>query len=372
MRGLIIALVLCACGAGVPPASEGRPEAGTTRVDLPRAFQPTLIATGDFNGDGNVDVAVAGESQRLVILLGDGHGGLKAAPESARAGLHPAAMVVADVNGDRKLDLIVANHDTDHLTVLSGDGTGRFTAREVKVPSKPHPHMVAAADVDGDRRVDLITDSAAENRLLLVLANGGTASIDVGRKPYFTLSAADIDGDGNIDLVVPNQGLGTVSILLGDGQGHFAHAPQSPIAAGPEPFSATIADVNGDHRPDIVVANYSGHITDLERDGLTWIRNDGKRRFTAFTNRVVTTRGSWRIAAGDFNGDGIADAAITNGAGDDVAIAFGSRNGLRAGISVPTMHGPHGLAFADLDGDGRADLLVCTEDVDELLVIRGR
>ena len=341
-------------------------------IALPAGFRPAAIAAADFNGDGIIDLALTGESQRLLILLGDGRGGLCALPESARAGKQPYAIVAADMNGDRRIDLVVANHDTDHLTILTGDGRGGFSAREIKVPSKPHPHMVAAADVDHDGKMDVITDSWMENRLLIVHGDGRSAPVDVGRKPYLTVSAADLDGDGNVDLVTPNQGLGTVSILFGDGHGRFAHAAQSPIAAGAEPFYAAIADVNGDGKPDIVVGNYSGHITDTARDGVTWIRNEGARRFTTFPDRVAVGQGTYRVATGDFNGDGFADIAAANGAASDVMIVFGSRRGPQRSISIPTMPGPHFNALADLNRDGKADLLVITEERDELLVINGR
>lgn len=341
------------------------------RVALPAGFRPAALVAADFDGDGLIDLAITGESERLLILLGDGRGGLRALPERARAGKQPYAIVAADMNGDHRIDLIVANHDADHLTILFGNGRGDFSAREIKVPSKPHPHMVAAADVDRDGTMDVITDSWMENQLLIVHADGRSTPVDVGRKPYFTVSAADLDGDGNVDLVTPNQGLGTVSILFGDGHGHFARAEQSPIAAGEEPFCAAIADVNGDRKPDIVVGNYSGHITDTARDGVTWIRNDGAHRFTAFPNRVAIGRGTYRVATGDFNGDGIADIAAANGAASDVTIVFGSRSGPRRSMSVQTMSAPHSIALADLNRDGRADLLVITEERDELLVING-
>ena len=365
MRFFAAALLIASACAAKTTSQQAR------RISLPAGFRPAAIAVADLNGDGFADIAITGESERLIILLGDGHGALRFAPESARAGKQPYAIVAADLNGDRKIDLAVANHDTDHLTLLFGDGKGQFTARELRVPSKPHPHMIAAADADGDGQVDLITDSWMENRLLLVSTTGRSTPIEVGRKPYLTLTAADIDGDGNIDLITPNQGFGTVSILPGDGHGHFAHAPQSPIAAGPGPFAAAVADVNGDRKPDIVVANFSGQITDTARDGVTWIRNDGARRFTAFPNRIAVGRGTARIAAGDFNGDGFADVAVSNSAGAEVTIVFGSPSGLHRSITIPTMSSPHALALADLDRDGRADLLVVTEERDEMLIVSG-
>ncbi len=347
-------------------------------IPLPGGFGPSAIFAADFNGDGKMDVAPCGENQQLVVFTGDGRGGLRPVSQSARCGANPSNMVSADLNGDGKIDIAISNHDTDYLTVLFNDGAAHFTARQVHVHSNPHPHTVAAADVNGDHRLDLITDSWAENRLTLLLADGhggwqspGTP-IEVGRKPYNNVIAADLDGDGHVDLVMPNSGFDTVCILFADGHGHFAHAPQSPIVAGPTPFYVTVADVNGDGRPDIVVANYSGHATDTSRDGITWIRNDGNRRFTAFPQRIANGRYTSRVAAGDLNGDGIADVAFTSTLDNAVGILYGSRSGPRPGPRVPTMPNGHTVALADLDGDGRADMLVISEQRDELLVILSR
>src|SRR5437867_3904922 len=349
--------------------------AAATSLPLPRGFRPAVVIAADLNGDGKADVAICGENQQLVILAGDGRGGLRAIEQGGRCGFNPTTIIAADLNGDRKIDLAVANHDTDHLTVLLNDGRGRFSSREVKVHSLPHPHTVAAADINGDSRVDLITDSWGENRLTLLLADqrGGWQSpgtpIEIGRKPYINVIAADFDGDGRIDLAMPNAGFDSVCILFGDGRGHFAHAAQSPLRAGPTPFHIGVADVNGDRRPDIIVANYSGHMTDTSRDGVTWIRNDGKRRFTAFPTRVATAHGCWRVTTGDINGDGIADVAYDDADANSVGILYGSQTGLRPGRPISTMPSPHSISLADLNGDRRADLLVITEDRDELLVV---
>ena len=341
-----------------------------TTIPLPRGFRPAAIASADFNGDGNADVAVAGlGTGQVIVLFGDGRGGLRAGAAI------PGGASPSGIDATKNI-IAIANHETDYVTLLAGDGKGRFTPRTLHLHSRPHPHAVAIGDFDRDGKQDLAVDSWGENRIMLLFGRddwrGPGTPIDIGTNPYWTISAGDLDGDGNVDLVAPNWGHGTVSILLGDGHGHFAHAPGSPFAAGPSPFSAAIGDVNGDHRPDIVVANYSGHASDTANDGLTWIRNDGARRFTPFAQRVARGDYSARLATGDANGDGFADVAFSNSNGGTVTIVYGSSAGpSRSGI-VPTMQHPHAVAMADLDRDGRADLIVVSEDQDVLMIVRGR
>ncbi|HKB79669.1 MAG TPA: VCBS repeat-containing protein [Thermoanaerobaculia bacterium] len=314
------------------------------RIVLPNGFHPQAIAAS-----GN-EIAVCGRRGDLAIV----HGGTLIFPH-AWCGANPTHMIAADVNGDGMPDFVVANHDTDYITLLQNHGGGRFTSHQIHVHSKPHPHTVAAADVNGDGQVDLITDSWAENRVTLVLADGhgGWESpgigVPTGRGPYVNVVAADLDGDGHTDLAMPNarpdDPHDSVTILFGDGRGHFEPAAQSPIVAGPAPFMIAVADVNGDKRPDILVANYSGHITDTARDGLTWIRNDGGRHFTAFPERIVAGHGSWHIAAGDVNGDGFDDVAFNNAAEKSVTVVYGSSAGPRPGPTPSVTLQPEDLAI---------------------------
>jgi hypothetical protein len=300
------------------------------------------------------DVVVAGLNGQVIVL---------------RDGVHPAAPIAAGANPSSIVAagglIAVANHETDYVTLIEGSAP-----RTVHLHSNPHPHAVAIGDFDRDGKPDLAVDSWGENRIMLLFGRDGWRGpgtpVDIGTRPYWTISAADMDGDGNVDLVTPNWGGGTVSILLGDGHGHFAHAPGSPLRAGPSPFSAAIADVNGDGRPDIVIANYSGHNRDTANDGLTWIRNDGARRFTAFPQRVTNGDYTARIAAGDVNGDGIADAVFSNSNGATVTVVYGSRTGLRNATSIPVMQPPHAVAV--LGGK----IFVATEDEDALIIVRGR
>jgi FG-GAP-like repeat len=365
-RLLTASLLLCGIGTRtIAPMREA------IRLELPRGFQPTAVAAADANGDDIDDIAVAGESQQLIMFLNDGQNHFSAV-SPAGCGVHPLSLAVSDLNRDGHVDLVVANHEADYVTLMLGDGAGRFASRQVRVHSKPHPHAVAISDFDEDGRPDIVVDSWLENRLMVLLGRDDWRSpgtvVDVGRKPYSTVSVADVDGDGHQDLVAPNEGRGSVSLLLGDGRGHFSHAAQSPLAAGPVPFAAAIADVTGDGRLDVVVANYSGHADRTERDGLTWIRNDGERRFTAMPERVAAGRYVARVVTGDVNGDGVADAAFSNSAGAAVTIVYGSPSGLRGADTVTTMASPHALALGNLNRDARADLVVTSEAVDEVYV----
>lgn len=362
--GLTLSLLAAAGADAATPF--GKP----LHVPLPKDFHPVAVMAADFDGDGNMDLALMGRSQ-LLVLLGDGRGGFRpCAP--VPAGANPTAMAVADLNGDGRPDIVVANHETDYVTLLLGAGGGRFTSRPLRLRSFPHPHAVAVGDFDRDGRPDIAVDSWGEDRVTLLFGKddwrGPGTPVDLGTRPYHTLTAADLDGDGNVDLVAPNWGKGTVSILLGDGHGHFAHAPGSPFPAGPTPFAAAVADVNGDGRLDVVVANYSGHADATADDGLTWIRNDGNRRFTPFPLRLARGDYSSKVATGDVNGDGIADVAFPNTNGTSVTVLFGSPEGPRGAETIATMRAPYAIALADLNRDGRADLVVTSETSDEILV----
>ena len=340
MRLRFLAALLILAGTGAAPAP--------TRVALPRGFRPVALVV---NGK---DVVVSGLSGQIVIL----RDGVRLSAPIA-AGANPSSLAAAGGL------IAAANHETDYVTVISGT-----MPRTLHLHSRPHPHAVAIGDFDRDGKPDLAVDSWGENRIMLLFGRDGWRGpgtpVDVGARPYWTISAADMDGDGNADLVTPNWGSNTVSILLGDGKGHFAPAPGSPFVAGPTPFAAAIGDVNGDRRLDVVIANYSGHNTDTANDGLTWIRNDGGRRFTAFPQRVANGDYSARVAVGDVNGDGFGDAVFSNANGTTVTVVYGSRAGLRTSASFPAMRHPHAVAV--LGGK----IFVASEEEDALVVVAGR
>jgi hypothetical protein len=231
---LIFAMTL----AAALTVSCGTPSSGVTspiaRSDsrFPVGTAPGSIEIADLNGDGKPDIVVANEqSNNVTILLSDGKGEFTPAKGSPfPAGHNPNDIAIGDFNRDGKLDLAVANHEEKHLTVLLGDGNGGLTPAPnspVAVEVRPHVHGVATGDLNGDGNLDLVTDSWANDQVITLFGDGkanfrtpGTF-VKVGKRPYQRHRAADVNDDGKADIITTNTEGNNVTVLLSDGRGGF-------------------------------------------------------------------------------------------------------------------------------------------------------
>ena len=226
---------------------------------------PLSVAVGDFNGDGRPDLATANRQDNTVtVLLGTGTGAFTPAPTSPfPVGVGPQSVAVGDFNGDSKPDLAVANTDDNTVTVLLGDGTGGFTAAPGSpFPVGTYPESVAVGDFNRDGKLDLAIANAGSNNVTVLLGDGAGGFAAASGSPLpvgaFPLSVVveDFNGDHALDLATSNWGDGTVSVLLGNGNGTFQNAVSFPAGQSPEYFAA--GDFNGDHKPDLAVPLYGG------------------------------------------------------------------------------------------------------------------
>jgi sugar lactone lactonase YvrE len=320
-------------------------------------FGPGELATGDFNGDGIADVAVASSSANTVtILLGKGDGTFAAAAVSPATGSQPVAIVAGDFNGDGKTDLAVAN-DSDQIvsvTVLLGNGDGTFTTSNVGSGAGYGPAAIAVGDFNGDGISDLAVTLIGNDTVLVLLGNGdGTftaaaASPSTGSQPD-SLVVGDFNGDGNADLAIANSSDDTVTILLGNGDGTFVAAQTSP-ATGAGPFSLAVGDYNGDGKADLAVSNYFSN-------SVTVLLGNGDGTFAATVMSPATGNEPISILTADFNGDGKADLGVANN-DDTVTILLANGDGTFSPSSATPSAGlgSGSLAAADFNGDGVPDL----------------
>ncbi|MGA2132915.1 MAG: VCBS repeat-containing protein [Bryobacteraceae bacterium] len=316
------------------------------------------IATADFNGDGIPDIATANPGANNVsVLLGNGDGTFQP-PMSFGVGTAPRDLAVGDFNRDGKPDLAVTNYSSGTVSILFGVGNGTFNPA-VSYPAGTDPTSIAVGDFNKDGRPDLAVTLYNGGVSILLGAGGGTflppVTVDAGPEPA-AIVVADVNGDGNLDLAVANQfdystnteGY-TVSILKGNGDGTF-QAPE-PYDVPSFPTSIAFNDFNGGGKLDLVVAAFGG---------VSILPNNGHGGLADMVNDPAGTAPS-SIATGDFNGDGKPDLVVANKGSNNVSILIGNGDGtFQPQVTYDTIGDPISVVVGDFNGDGKLDLAVAS------------
>ena len=238
-------------------------------------------------------------------------------------------------------------------------------------PTGNAPVAVAAGDFNGDGRVDLAVVNQGLNTqglstVSVLLGNGdGTfqPSVDfaTGAQPT-AIAVGDFNGDGKLDLAVANQGDNTVSILLGKGDGTFQ--THVDFATGAKPTAIAARDFNGDAKLDLAVVNQDGNSVSILLG-----KPDGT--FQTHVDFAVGTKPA-AIAVADFNGDSKLDLAVANQTDNTVSILLGKGDGtFSAKTDFATGNAPAGLAAADFNLDSRLDLVVANQNSSTVSILLG-
>jgi hypothetical protein len=342
-------------------------------------FDTWGLATGDFNGDGKLDIAsVSLNENTLNVFLGNGDGTFTGGFTYTFTGEpnSPISVIAADVNGDGNLDLIVVCYNTLNVTgggtvsVFFGNGDGTFQHNADYI-LKNHPTAVVAADFNGDGALDLAATVNDAGTVAILLNNGsGTfqAPVSYGASNGpMSIAVGDFNSDGNPDLVVTNYCVlpatstfcgngasyyGTVSVLLGKGDGTFGAAVSYP--AGVAPFAITAAALSSGGNLDLLV-------TDNSQGSLLVLLGKGDGTFqspVSYPADSASGDGAYPTVA-DFNGDGKLDV-VTSGL--SVVEFLGNGDGTlqqavdyyRSSAGYPYFY----LVGGDFNGDGSPDIAV--------------
>lgn len=285
-------------------------------------------------------------------------------------GSSPGGVAVADINGDGILDIVKAGEvglNGGMVSVLLGTAAHGFTPK-AEYSISLGPGSLALADVNGDGKLDVVTaantvQAASNPAVSVLLGNGdGTYGGELKFTPasrFSSMATADLDGDHKADIVATTEA-GTVSVLLAKGDGTFA----SPVdyTAGQTPVSVAVGDVNGDGTLDIVVTN-SGLVAGYDTNpSVTVLLGTGGGAFATGENYPVGyTRYSYWIALGDLNHDGKLDFVLANGDAPNGLVTVWLGNGDGTFIAkgdYPAAWNAGSPVLADVNNDGNLDVIV--------------
>ena len=350
-----------------------RPATGLgTSVDYTAGVgtRPEGIVAGNLNADAGLDLVMVNRTDNTVsILLNNGTGtGFTAATGSPIAvGTTPLHAVLADLNNDGNLDLLVTC-SSGTVNILKGNGNGTFTA-QASLTGLGALVMTAVGDLNGDGNLDLVTSAGTTT---LARAVVGLANTDASGNGNFTFTTsqynnlglgtvsvalADFDEDGRLDLAAGNSTAGTVSVRLGDGAGSFAGSISLP-ATGINQL--VTADLTGDGHLDIASVNTFDGTNG--RPVQVWV-GSGDGTFTTPVVRLTPTVFAYTISTGDYNGDGIIDLIASRAGSTTGGVDIFSYNAATASFTGPITKAtignqPRNVVVADLNNDQTLDFAV--------------
>ncbi len=359
-RTILLALLLTLSPAAITNAAPLYQDVPTYGVGV----QPHSIALDDFNGDGNMDSAVANAGAGTVsVSLGEGDGTFAGAIDYP-VGSGPYAIIAGQFNTavDFVPDLVVANATGSSLSVLLGNGDGTFAAAVAYgTGSGSVPVDFDTGSFNGDTYIDLVVADDSGNVTVMLGDGSGAltmgASYAAGANPR-SIASTDFDGDGRSDIAAASYSSKDITVMFGNGDGTFVLGGALPLQYSP--VSLAVGDFDDDGQPDLVAGTLQS---------TSVLLNDGLGGFGAEIQNAADSP-AYTVFAVDFDGDGIKDVAGADYNFHGINLWLGNGDGtLRSAISYAADMRTAALAAADIDNDGRVDFVAASENAGNLAVL---
>ena len=343
-------------------------------IDYDMGDPVTTMATADMNADGLTDVVVAGtgginlNGNKTSIIYANDDGSLQAG-ESVAVGDLAVGIASGDFDHDGNLDIAVGAPNLDVVQIWLGNGKGGFI-HGTDIPVASGIQSIAVADLNHDGKPDIVIVGGG-NSMLVFLGNGDGTFTASSQNPLITgngpfkVTVADVNtGDSFPDIVTANMTDGTVSVFLGNGDGTFG--ARQDFMTGGTTSDARVGDLDGDGKPDLVTANYSAN-------SFSVLKGNGDGTFQAHKDYPTDSR-AYGVAIGDLNEDGKPDVAVSNNGTNVYGIYLGKGDG---SFQTPVYYeanngaGPADIELIDMDGDGHLDLVNSVDASDFVTVLFG-
>jgi hypothetical protein len=355
------------------------------KLDVTTGNFPHSVGSGDFDGDGKIDLLVSKGSDSVLTILKNTSvpRSISFAPKQNFPGTGNSHenCAIGDLDGDGKLDVVIANGiASSTVSVFRNSSTvGNISfASKINFSTGSAPLSVAIGDLTGDGRPDIIVANNGSDSVSIFrnVSNPGNILFDTKTSLYsgtnpFGIAVGDIDGDGKPDIAVTSQGSSSsLSVIRNTSAGgDLSFAPKTDVAVLSAPYVVSIGDLDGDGKPDLAAASSNSNT-------LTVVRNASSPGNIAFKSRNELATGTVPVgvAISDLDGDGKADLVTSNRSSNNVSVI---KNESTTGTFLFDDHvdyqvntDPLQVAAADIDGDGRPDLIAANSGSDAISILQ--